>query len=130
MTVSFTLAVRNAAHAVEFYARAFGAREVGRVESPEGDVVAQLEIQGDMFFVADESPEHANFSPASLGDRSTVRLALIVDDPDSLADQAVTAGARLVYAVADQHYGWRLGRVVDPFGHHWEIGRPHASRAR
>lgn len=122
--VSFTLAVRGAARAIDFYARAFGAREIHRIESPEGDVVAQLDIGGDRFFVADESPEHGNFSPASVGDRSSVRLALIVDDPDALADRAVVAGARLLYPVADQPYGWRLGRVVDPFGHHWEIGRP------
>ena len=125
-TLSFTLAVRNAAQAIEFYRRAFGAREIHRIESPDGDVVAQLDIHGDVFFVADESPEHGNFSPASLGDRSTVRLALIVDDPDAMAEQAVSAGAQLVYPVADQPYGWRLGRVVDPFGHHWEIGRPQA----
>lgn len=123
MRVSFTLAVRNAAAAVRFYARAFGATELHRAESPDGDVVAELEIQGNRFFVADESPENGNFSPESLDDRSTVRLALIVDDPDEVARRAVAAGAREVYPVADQPYGWRLGRVKDPFGHDWEIGR-------
>jgi PhnB protein len=123
-TVSFTLAVRNGAHAVEFYKRAFGALEIHRAQSPDGAVVVQLDIAGDRFFVADESPEHGNFSPESLGNRSSVRLALIIDDPDALARQAVAAGAREVYPVADQPYGWRLGRVLDPFGHHWEIGRP------
>jgi len=87
-------------------------------------VVVQLEIGGDRFFVADESVEHANFSPESLGNRSSVRLALIVDEPDAVARQAVAAGAQEMYQVEDQPYGWRLGRVVDPFGHHWEIGRP------
>jgi PhnB protein len=123
-TVSFTLAVRNGAHAVEFYKRAFGALEIHRAQSPDGAVVVQLDIAGDRFFVADESPEHGNFSPESLGNRSSVRLALIIDDPDALARQAVAAGAREVSPVADQPYGWRLGRVLDPFGHHWEIGRP------
>ena len=122
--LTFTLGVRNARQAVAFYARAFGAIEVHRAESPDGDVVAELAIDGNRFFVADESPENANYSPETLGNRSTVRLALIVDDPDAMARQAVAAGARQVYAVADQPYGWRLGRVEDPFGHHWEIGRP------
>ena len=123
-SLSFTLAVRRGAAAVEFYKRAFGATEVQRAESPDGNVVVQLEIGGDRFFVADESVEHANFSPESLGDRSSVRLALIVDEPDAVARRAVVAGAQEMYAVEDQPYGWRLGRVVDPFGHHWEIGRP------
>jgi PhnB protein len=123
-TVSFTLAVRNGAHAVGFYKRAFDALEIHRAESPDGAVVVQLDIAGERFFVADESPEEGNFSPESLGNRSSVRLALIVDNPEALARQAVDAGAREVYPVEDQPYGWRLGRVVDPFGHHWEIGRP------
>ena len=123
-TLSFTLAVRNGSRAADFYKRAFGASEIDRVASPDGDVVVQLDIAGCLFFVADESPEHGNFSPESLEGRSTVRLALIVDDPDTLARQAIAAGAREVYPVADQPYGWRLGRVADPFGHHWEIGRP------
>lgn len=123
-TVSFTLAVRGAARAVEFYVRAFGAIEVARTASPDGDVVAQLEIAGHPIFVADEAPEHGNFSPASLGDRTSVRLALVVSDPDAVAARAIAAGAVSVAPVEDQPYGWRLGRVVDPFGHHWEIGRP------
>ena len=123
-TLSFTLAVRNGARAVDFYKRAFGATEIHRAASPDGDVVVQLDIAGDRFFVADEAPEQGNFSPESLGDRSSVRLALIVADPDAVARQAIVAGAREVYPVADQPYGWQLGRVVDPFGHHWEIGRP------
>ncbi len=71
---------------------------------------------------ADESPDHGNFSPESLGG-GTVRMVLTVGDPDSVFDQAVLAGANIVSPVREQ-YGWRLGRVVDPFGHHWEIGRP------
>ena len=123
-TVSFTLSVRNGAQAVDFYKRAFGATEITRAQSPDGDVVVQLDVDGCRFFVADESPDNGNFSPESLDQRTTVRLALIADDPDALAVRAVAAGAREVYPVADQPYGWRLGRVVDPYGHHWEIGRP------
>jgi PhnB protein len=72
--------------------------------------------------VADESPEHLNFSPESLGGGS-VRLLLTVADPDAVVARAVAAGATVVAAVEEAH-GWRLGRIADPFGHHWEVGRP------
>jgi PhnB protein len=119
------LAVRQGARAVEFYQRAFGAREVYRVEDPTGSVVARLSVAGAEFWVADESPEHDSFSPESLGG-GTARMILTVPDPDAMFAQAVAAGARVVHAV-EEAYGWRLGRVVDPFGHHWEIGRPLAA---
>ena len=86
------------------------------------DLVAQLSVGNASFWVSDESPEHANFSPESLGG-GTVRMLLLVDDPDSLIEQAVAAGATEVYPVGEEH-GWRLGRIKDPFGHHWEIGTP------
>ena len=86
------------------------------------EVVAQLAVGDATFWVSDESPPHANFSPESLGG-GTVRLLLIVDDPDAAVDRAIAAGAAEVHAVEEAH-GWRLGRVVDPFGHHWEIGKP------
>lgn len=82
-----------------------------------------MEFEGAIFFVADESPDHGNPSPEALGG-TTVRIALIVADPDAVAEKAVAAGATLGYPVADQDYGWRLGLVIDPFGHRWEIGRP------
>ena len=118
------LSVRNGARAVEFYKAAFGATEVFRVESPDGAVVSRLSVDGAEFWVADESPEHANFSPESLGGGS-VRMVLTVPDPDGMVPRAIAAGAREVVPVKDD-YGWRLGRVVDPFGHHWEIGHPLA----
>jgi PhnB protein len=116
------LSVRNGARAVEFYQVAFGVREVYRIESPDGAVVSRLSIDGAEFWVSDESPEHSNFSPESLGG-GTVRMVLTVPDPDAMFAQAVAAGARVVHEV-ENAYGWRLGRVVDPFGHHWEIGHP------
>jgi PhnB protein len=119
------LSVRNGARAVEFYQVAFGVREVYRIESPDGAVVSRLSIDGAEFWVSDESPEHSNFSPESLGG-GTVRMVLTVPDPDAMFAQAVAAGARLVHEV-ENAYGWRLGRVVDPFGHHWEIGHPLAT---
>ena len=116
------LSVRNGARAVEFYKAAFGAIEVYRVEAPDGAVVSKLSVEGAEFWLADESPEHGNFSPETL-DGGTVRMVLTVPDPDAMFARVVAAGAREVYAVTED-FGWRLGRVVDPFGHHWEIGRP------
>ena len=84
--------------------------------------MARLSVDGAEFWVSDESPKHANFSPESLGG-GTVRMILIVADPDAVFARALAAGASEVFPVGEEH-GWRLGRVVDPFGHHWEIGRP------
>ncbi len=117
------LSVRRGAQAIAFYQCAFGATEVLRVEDESGAVVARLSIGGADFWVADESPEHANFSPDSLGG-STARMILVVDDPDAEFARAIAAGATVVWPVQDQSYGWRVGRVCDPFGHHWEIGKP------
>lgn len=122
-TLAPMLSVRNGAGAVEFYQNAFGAEVLFRTDDETGAVVAQLSIGGAEFWVADESPEHFNFSPATLGGAS-VRLVLTVENPDAVFDRAVAAGAAVVWPVEDQPYGWRVGRVVDPFGHHWEIGRP------
>jgi PhnB protein len=122
VSVAPLLSVRNGARAVEFYKAAFGAVEVYRVEAPDGAVVSRLAVEGAEFWVSDESPEHGNFSPESLGG-GTVRMVLTVPDPDAMFAQALAAGAREVVQVQEA-YGWRLGRIVDPFGHHWEIGRP------
>src|SRR5438552_5106215 len=119
------LSVRNGARAVAFYKSAFGATEVYRVEDPGGSVVSRLSLDGAEFWLSDESPEHGNFSPESLGGASA-RMILTVPDPDAIFARALAAGAREVFAVEEAH-DWRLGRVVDPFGHHWEIGRPLAS---
>ena len=120
-TLAPWLCVRGGARAVEFYKSAFGATELFLMG--EGDsVVARLSIQGAEFWLSDESPEHHNYSPESLGG-TTVRIILTVSDPDAVFARAVNAGAKEVYPVTEEH-DWRLGRVVDPFGHHWEIGRP------
>jgi PhnB protein len=116
--------VRRGRAAIEFYKSAFGAVEVYRVGGTEEHepVVAQLAVGEAGFWVSDESPEHANFSPESLGG-ATTKLLLIVDDPQAAIDRAVGAGAREVYPASEEH-GWLLGRIEDPFGHHWEIGKP------
>ena len=120
-SLSPMLCVRNGGKAVDFYKAAFGADVLFRID--EGGVIAHLSIDGAEFWVADESPEHQNFSPETLGG-PTVRLILIVDDPDAVFARAVAAGASVVWSVEDQPYHWRVGRVADPFGHHWEIGKP------
>ena len=124
-TLAPWLSVRKSAYAVEFYKSAFGTTEVFRIgdATPDGSgIVARLSIDGAEFWLGDESPEHHNFSPQSLGG-GTVRMVLTVPDPDATFARALAAGATQVVPVAEQH-GWRVGRIVDPFGHHWEIGRP------
>jgi PhnB protein len=116
------LSVRGGARAVEFYKSAFGAIEVFRMEDPSGSVVSWLSVDGAEFWLADESPEHGNFSPESLNG-GTVRMILTVPEPDAMFAKALAAGAREIWPVQEE-YGWRLGRIVDPFGHHWEIGHP------
>ena len=119
------LTVQNAAAAVDFYRAAFDAAEQARFTAPTGHVVAELAIDGLRFFVVDENPSAFNMSPRSLAG-TTVRINLIVDDPDAAAAQAVRAGATEIFPVADQPYGLRQGRVADPDGHHWLIGKPLA----
>jgi PhnB protein len=121
-TIAPWLSVRNSARAVAFYKAAFGATEVYRLEDPGGGVVAKLSVEGAEFWLSDESPNSGNFSPESLGGGS-VRMILTVADPDAVFLRARAAGAAEVFPVGEE-YGWRLGRVVDPFGHHWEIGHP------
>src|SRR5262249_37573826 len=115
------LSVRIGAQAVAFYKAACGATEAFRSVAPDGAVVARLAVDGAEFWLGDESPQHYNFSPQSLGG-GTVRMVLTVADPDAVCRQAVSAGATQVAPVQESH-GWRVGRVLDPYGHHWEIGR-------
>jgi PhnB protein len=126
-TLTTLLNVRRGAEAIDFYTRAFGATTVSRVDDPDGSVVAQLSIGKGIFWLADESAPHQNFSPETLGG-STSRMVIITDDPQAAFDQAIAAGASSVCPVRDEDYGWRIGRVLDPFGHHWEIGKPLSDR--
>jgi len=112
--------VEPAGAAVAFYRAAFGA-EVLHLVGEGDDVVAQLAVEGAAFWVSAASPELRRFSPNAVGG-TTGRVLLAVCDPDALFTRAVAAGAVVVAPMADE-YGWRLGRVVDPFGHEWEIGR-------
>ena len=114
------LSVRNCAKAVDFYKSAFGAIEVYRLESPDGGLVVRLSVDGAEFWLSGESPDNDITSPESVGGGS-VRMILTVANPDALFAQALEAGASQVFPVGEE-YGWRLGRLVDPFGLHWEIG--------
>jgi PhnB protein len=120
--ISPWLSVRNSNAAFAFYKSAFGAVEVFKLEAPDGALVARLSIQGAEFWLSDESPEYGNFSPETLGG-GTVRMIITVSDPDSMFSMALKAGAKEVSPIGEEH-GWRSGRLVDPFGHHWEIGCP------
>lgn len=116
--------VEGADAAVTFYAAAFGAVVLHRVG--EGDqIVAQLAVDDAAFWVAAAEPGMQRLSPRDING-ATSRTLLVVDDLDQLLEQAVRAGATETSPVDDEH-GWRLGRIVDPFGHEWEIGRPLAA---
>jgi PhnB protein len=116
------LSVRNGAKAVDFYKVAFGAEEIFRHDGEDGTVVCNLSVNGAPFWVADEAPDFENFSPETLKG-GTVRIVLTTDDPDAAFQRAVDGGATVVLNMKEA-YGWRIGRVRDPFGHHWEIGKP------
>ncbi|MDQ2906026.1 MAG: VOC family protein [Ktedonobacteraceae bacterium] len=114
------LSVADATQAVDYYKTAFGAVEVERLEDEPGSiVVAQLSIGGATFWVQQDR----DTSPEALNGRLPVRMILTVDDPDALFAQAVAAGATEVAPISEGH-GWRVGRIADPSGHHWEIGKP------
>ena len=116
------LAVRDAQRATDFYKAAFGAVEVYRLDGDEGTIaVAQLSIEGSVFWIQDD----ADASPERRG-RGLVRMILSVDDPDTIFDRAVAAGAAVV-APMHEEYGWRTGRVTDPFGHDWEMSKQLAT---
>ena len=113
--------VDRAGAAVAFYEVAFGAVTLHRVGEGD-DIVAQLAVGGAGFGLTSADQSAGRFSPRAIGAR-TGRTLLVVDDPDTAFAQAVSAGATETSPVADEH-GWRVGRIVDPYGHEWEIGRP------
>jgi PhnB protein len=113
------LSVSQATEAVAYYKAAFGAVELYNLKGDDGTmVVAQLAI-GEADFWLQEDPD----SSPTLQGRRSVRMILTVDDPDAVFAQAIAAGAIEVGAISEGH-GWRIGRIADPFGHHWEIGKP------
>lgn len=112
------LSVEDGHRAVGYYINAFGAKVVYRMDDPGGGVVARLSVEGAEFWV---SGGPGGAGKTMLGG-DTVRMILMTPDPDALFARALAAGASQVYPVTEEH-GWRLGRLCDPFGLHWEIGR-------
>jgi PhnB protein len=117
--------VDTPSEALTFYEAAFGATVLHCV-GEGNDIVAQLGVGEAAFWVAPASSAMKRLSPRALDGAATGRTLLVVDDLDSIVGKSVAAGATRTSAVADEH-GWRLGRIVDPFGHEWEIGRPLGS---
>ena len=113
--------VDGAGAAVAFYVAAFDARVLHRVGDGD-DLVVQLAVGEASFWVVSANASVNRFSPKAIGG-TTSRTLLVVDDPDAVVEQAAAGGAVVTSRVGEEH-GWRLGRIVDPFGHEWEIGRP------
>jgi PhnB protein len=116
------LVVKNAANALEFYKKAFGATELMRMPGPNGKIMhAEIKIGDSIVMLADETPEMGHKSPQSLGG-TPVSILLYVKDVDTQFKQALAAGATSQRPVEDQFYGDRMGTLVDPFGHIWSVG--------
>lgn len=116
------LSVQNGSDAVAFYKTAFGATEVYRLETPDGDLVVQLSVNGAHFWISGGSSDNIN-TATELAGNGNIRIILTVANPDTVFAHAIAAGATIIFPVSEEH-GWRLGRLVDPFGLHWEIGHP------
>lgn len=114
------LSVQNCVKALDFYKSAFGAIETYRLESPDGGLVIKLSVNGAEFWVSGGAADNEGLKFPALGG-DTVRMILTVPDPDTDFAKALQAGAKEIFPVGEGH-GWRLGRIVDPFGLHWEIG--------
>ena len=120
-TVTPYLTLRGATRAIDFYKKAFGAKEVYRMESPQGMIMhAEIKIGDSMIMLADEMPGMGNKSPETVGG-TTGGVFLYVDDVDKFFNQAVAAGAKADMPVADQFWGDRYGKLTDPFGHSWSV---------
>ncbi|WP_129715157.1 VOC family protein [Pedobacter sp. SYP-B3415] len=116
------LTVKDAKRALKFYTDGFGAKITDREETPDGFTTGKVIIDGAAFWVGDEQPEYGNEAPKTAG-QSGVRLILIAGDPDALFDAAIRAGATEICPVTVEE-SWKIGKLADPFGHVWEIGKP------
>lgn len=119
-SVTPTLTIKGAKKALEFYKKAFGAKEVMRFEHEGSIAHAEMEIDGSRFMLGEEDPQWGNTSPATLGG-TTGGIALWVPDVDKAYTQAIAAGATSKMPPADQFYGDRSASVTDPFGHNWSL---------
>ncbi len=120
-TITPYLSIKGASDAIEFYKKAFGAKEVMRMAQPDGRIGhAELQIGDSRFMLADEQPEMDFRSPRAIGG-TPVMLHLYVEDADAVIGRALAAGAKALRPVQDQFYGDRSGSVVDPYGHVWHV---------
>jgi PhnB protein len=121
-SVTPALLVRGGAQAIDFYTRAFGARELGRMPAPDGQRIwhAELQIGDARLMLADEFPDMGGHAPESLGG-TPVCLHLYVEDADAAVQRAVDAGATVIQPLMDAFWGDRYGRIKDPFGHEWSV---------
>jgi PhnB protein len=120
-TLNAYITIKGCNEAIEFYKKAFGAKERGRIVMPNGFIAhAEVEIEGSLLMMWDENVEWGSVSPTTLGG-NPVTLGLYVQDVDAVFKQAVDAGATLVQPVTDTFYGDRSGVVMDPFGYKWLI---------
>jgi PhnB protein len=121
-TVTPYLAVDDAAAAIEYYAKAFGAKETVRMDGADGMIAhAELEIGDSRIMLSDPFP-HASTKPPKELRGTSVSIFMYVEDVDSVVKQAVDAGATITMEVADQFWGDRMGSIQDPFGHSWSLG--------
>jgi PhnB protein len=116
------LVVSNGISAVDFYVAALDAIEVVRYDRPHGKLTSKMSVGGAEFWVGDEEPEFQNLSPRSIGG-TAVRMVLTIDDPDTIFQRALKAGATQICPVTVEEF-WKIGKLSDPFGHIWEIGHP------
>jgi PhnB protein len=120
-TVTPYLAVDDAAEAIEYYRKAFGAKERVRMDAPEGKIGhAELEIGDSLIMLSDPFPQATTRSPKELGGTSA-SIFMYVEDVDAVVKTAVDAGATITMEIADQFWGDRFGSITDPFGHLWSI---------
>lgn len=120
-SVTPSLVIRDAARAIDFYKKAFGAQERSRMAGPDGKIYhAEIAIGDSIVMISDEMPNASVRSPQALNG-TTVGLFLYFDDVDPVFNQAVAAGAKVTMPLADQFWGDRYGQVTDPFGHNWSL---------
>lgn len=121
-TLNAYITIKGCSEAIEFYKKAFNAKEIGRLLMPNGLIGhAEIEIEGSLLMMADENIEWGNKGPLTIGG-NPMTFGLYVKDVDSVFQKALDAGATVVMPISDMFYGDRVGQVMDPFGYKWMIG--------
>jgi len=120
-TLSAYITIKGCSEAIEFYKKAFGAKEIGRLFMPDGSIAhAEIDIEGSLLMMADENLEWGNKGPLTIGG-NPLSFGLYVKDADAAFQKAIDAGATVVMPVEEMFYGDRVGQVMDPFGYKWMI---------